>query len=361
MNTQTLKKALVLIAVLLLACFLSQQAMASTATQRIGLEGFDKIHVLAPYKLKVVQGGDFLVEVTVDEKHANIIKVTKHNATLFLSVESGQYQFSTLEAYVTLPALQSIEIVGTSMAELSGFNQHKLNIDIVGAGRVSGTNLWIDELDLSVVGIGGVDFGNAGPLRYAHVALDGVNESTLNMNTGSTISGMLIGIIKLKYWGTDVYLDVHKIGLSRIKWLGESSVNPSTLGIEAGHSGSWYYHEQSGHGFSIEVGRRPNGSPLVIVYWYVYDDLGNPIFLVGNGVPDGNVLEVQFETPVGMRFGEFNPASVVREDGGKGRFEFSDQSNALFSYTPSAFSTSAWGHSPVDSLPLQKLFGIDLN
>jgi hypothetical protein len=333
--------------------------MAATATQVFDLEGFDKIRVLAPFKLDATQDSEFLIEVTVDQKHADAIKVTRKNSTLVLSVESGNYNFSTLDAHVTLPALKSIEVVGASRATLSGFEQHALAVDIIGVGRVKGTSMWIDQLDLRVIGTGGVDFGKVGPLQYAHVELDGVNESTLNMDTGSTISGVMIGVTRLNYWGTDVNLDVLKVGLSKIKRLGPSVPNQGSPWIGGQHSGSWYNREQSGHGFSIEIGKKPDGSPLAAVYWYIYDDFGNPIFLVGQGVPDGNVLEVNFNAPVGMVFGEFDPQSVVREAGGIGRFEFSSKESGVFSYTPSEFTVSAWGHSPIESLPLEKLFGID--
>ncbi len=41
-----------------------------------------------------------------------------------------------------------------------------------------------------------------------------------------------------------------------------STVN--TIGPQ--HSGSWYWAAQSGHGFSIEVGKLLDGSPFVVVY-----------------------------------------------------------------------------------------------
>ncbi|MGD9020876.1 MAG: DUF2807 domain-containing protein [Lysobacterales bacterium] len=327
-------------------------------TKVFDVEGFDRVLVLSPCDVQIVQGGEFQVEVTVDQRYTDAVVVEVDTATLVLSVTSEPFNARTLEARVTMPSLDSIEILGTGNATLSGFNQHRLAVNILGTGRVSGASMWIDELDLKVIGTGGADFGDIAPLQYADVGLDGVNESTLNMAAGSTIRADLIGITKLRYWGSDVHLDVMKIGFSRIQWLGESPGIQGPPPIGPDHSGSWYASEQSGHGFSIEIGSNASGGPLAVVYWYTYDDLGNPVFLVGRGVPGDNLLEVTFQSPVGMVFGEFDPGSVVREPGGVGRFEFSDAGAGTFDYTPSGFTASAWGHTPVDSLPLVKLFGI---
>jgi hypothetical protein len=130
--------------------------------------------------------------------------------------------------------------------------------------------------------------------------------------------------------------------------------------IGPAHSGSWYNDDQSGHGFSIEFGLHPlTGNPRATVYWYTYDDQGNPIFMVGAGKPVENVVEINFKSPVGMQFGIFDPDSVTREQGGTGVFVFSDRDNGTFSYTPSTFSGSNWGHvTPIDELPITRLFVI---
>jgi hypothetical protein len=135
----------------------------------------------------------------------------------------------------------------------------------------------------------------------------------------------------------------------------------SAVAIGPEHSGSWYWDEQSGHGFSIEIGELPDGSPLGVAYWYTYDNQGHPIFMLGTGVPDGDILDVAFESPVGMIFGEFDPLSVIREDGGTGRFVFTDENIAAFQYTPSDFTVANWGHSPISFMPLTKLFGIPVS
>lgn len=129
--------------------------------------------------------------------------------------------------------------------------------------------------------------------------------------------------------------------------------------IGPAHSGSWYNAGQDGHGFSVEFGTQTDGAPLAVIYWYTYDSLGNPIFMVGAGVPDGQRVEIPFASPVGMKFGEFDPTTVERPGGGTAVFVFTDSKNATFSYTPSSFSTTEWGHvEGIENLALTQLFQV---
>lgn len=138
------------------------------------------------------------------------------------------------------------------------------------------------------------------------------------------------------------------------------NVKLSPIEIGPAHSGSYYNIDQSGHGFSIEFGV-VGGVPIGVVYWYTFDDLGNPIFMVGNGVPDGTELVVTFDSPVGMVYGVWDPTAIPepKDLGGVAVFNFSDRQNATFSYTPSEFSETTWGHTtPIENLPLIKIFDI---
>lgn len=130
--------------------------------------------------------------------------------------------------------------------------------------------------------------------------------------------------------------------------------------IGPAHSGSFYNTAQSGHGFSVEFGTAPDGTPLAVIYWYLYDDMGHNVFLLGTGTPVGNRVEVTFESVLGMRYGVWDKTEVEREgNAGQGVFTFIDRDNALFSYTPSNYAMMTFGHtSPVEDLPLIKLFGI---
>jgi hypothetical protein len=144
--------------------------------------------------------------------------------------------------------------------------------------------------------------------------------------------------------------------------MGGSGYSPRPLGIGPEYSGSWFNPDQSGHGFSMEFDELEDGSTQAVIYWYTYDNQGNPIFMLGNGVTTDFGLEIEFESPYGMKYGEFDPDSVVRENGGTARFDFTDPSNATFSYTPSDFSNASWGHvAPIENLPLVKLFSVPVS
>jgi hypothetical protein len=124
------------------------------------------------------------------------------------------------------------------------------------------------------------------------------------------------------------------------------------------YSGSWYNSEQSGHGFSVEYSVLDDGTPLVVAYWYVYDSEGNPIFLIGTGEPEeDNTVTLEFDAPYGMKFGEFDPESTVRADGGTGVFVFENEKSGTFNYEPSVWISDTYGLSAI-SIPVKMLLGV---
>ena len=180
----------------------------------------------------------------------------------------------------------------------------------------------------------------------------------LNMAVGGTFTGLLSADQITAPLPGEMRVDYLRIYDNGFTELSGSALSAEPPAVGPAHSGSWYWPEQSGHGFSMEFGEQADGAPLAVVYWYTYDVLGNPLFMIGTGTPAGNRVEIEFTSPVGMIYGEFDPDSVLRESGGSAVFEFADRDNGTFSYAPSVFSTAAWGHGAIEALPLIKLFGI---
>jgi len=179
----------------------------------------------------------------------------------------------------------------------------------------------------------------------------------LNVAVGGTYTGLLSADQVTAATPAEMLVDYVRVYDNGFTEMGGSYFDEQPVPGQD-YYGSWYNTEQSGHGFSIAFGQLENKTPLAVVYWYTFDDKGNPIFLLGTGQLTGSVLEVQLESPYGMKYGEFDPASVIREDGGTVRFEFADTQNATFSYIPSGFSISNWGHSNIENLSLSRLFAV---
>lgn len=179
----------------------------------------------------------------------------------------------------------------------------------------------------------------------------------LNMAVGGNFTGLLNAGQISAATPAEMVVDYVRISDNGFTEVLGSSVDTPGVGPE--YSGSWYNPDQSGHGFSVEVDETEDGLVRAVIFWYTYDDQGQSISMGGFGLPDDNRVEIELESPLGMKYGEFDPDTVVREIGGTAVFEFSDSNNATFSYTPSAFSISKWGHiTPIVNMPLVKLFAI---
>jgi hypothetical protein len=109
------------------------------------------------------------------------------------------------------------------------------------------------------------------------------------------------------------------------------SVN--TFSITPAHTGLWYDPEQSGHGLNVEI----LDDNRILAFWYVYDDFGNQVWLLGTGTYEGNTATMEvFITESGVFPPNFVPEDVVSTVWGSFQFEFSDCNNAIFNWTPVA-------------------------
>jgi beta-glucanase (GH16 family) len=184
----------------------------------------------------------------------------------------------------------------------------------------------------------------------------------LNMAVGGNFTGLLTEEQITATTPAEMLVDYVRISDNGFTEIGGSGFVPGQQGIGPEYSGSWYNESQSGHGFSMEFDQLESGATQAVIYWYTYDNQGNPIFMLGNGIADGYELEIQFQSPYGMKYGEFDPDSVTRAVGGTARFDFTDADNATFSYTPSDFSDANWGHATaIAALPLTRLFAIPVS
>ena len=201
--------------------------VSNTATLTFGFRDFTEISVPTVFNVTVTQGPDFSVAVTVDEDVQNRIDVTQAGSTLNIALLAGSGNIETLDAVVTMPVLDRIDLSGVANAHLNDFNQAQMTVNVGGVSRLQGNALTIGDLTANVSGVSQLNFGGIRPIAKANINVSGVSQATLNMDVGATMTGSVgtgqgTGVSTLFYYGTNVDVNVSTDALSSVVKLGET-------------------------------------------------------------------------------------------------------------------------------------------
>lgn len=188
---------------------------------------FTEVSISSIFNATITQGPDFLVEVTIDEDVVDRVVVTKAGARLNIGLSPGDGDIDTLEAIVTLPELNSIDLDGVVNVILNDFDQSQMTVNVGGVSRLQGNGLMIGNLTASISGVSQLNFGDIRPIGNANIDVSGVSQATLNMDVGSTMTGSVgtgqgTGTSTLFYYGTNVAVDITTDATSSVIKLGES-------------------------------------------------------------------------------------------------------------------------------------------
>ena len=188
-------------------------------------ENFTNISVFGLSRIRVSRGPDFSVEATGNADIVNDIQVTQDGDTVIFGNEKTQL----MDAIVTMPVLNQIDVAENALANvtLRNFDQLQLTVILDGVSLLRGVELTLGDLMATVSGVSLLDFGSIRPTGNANIDISGVSQATLNMEFGSTLAGSVTtgqgtGASRLYYFGTNVTVDVTTDSLSRVVQLGDT-------------------------------------------------------------------------------------------------------------------------------------------
>ena len=119
------------------------------------------------------------------------------------------------------------------------------------------------------------------------------------------------------------------------------------FGLQPAHSALWFNREQDGHGLNVYMLE----DNRIVTVWYVFDNSGNPIWLLGIGDHDGSKATMSVSRAQGGLFPpDFNTDDVNFSDWGTFELEFSGCDDGLFSWTPAEGSEFTAGQMTVTRL-----------
>lgn len=219
----------------------------STVARQYDLSGFTGVRLDNACDATVTRGDAFAVTVTVNDNLAEHLVVEVDGDTLHIGLDPS-YSFSNvdLEAQVTMPDLQALELSGASVADVRGFAaDSSLAVELSGASKaslaavssgdvsfdISGASSMTGELRSRSLGgevSGASRIGLEGSGTSAELEASGGSELGLRFfalqDAGVTLSGGSQGQVRVS--GT---LDVDVSGGSQLDYFGSPSLGSTDV------------------------------------------------------------------------------------------------------------------------------------
>jgi len=198
-------------------------------TKEVLVKDFSKISTDGIWRIHVIQGDDFTVELEAPEKSIEDIKLEKSDDMLFLV--SRKKPFSKLiapkasitlpssilaipQAFITLPSISEIHLHGMTNLGLSGFDSEAITIDAQDVSTISGKDSMIQQLTLTGNGILLLDMYDT-TVTNAHIDYNGLYNVKMAI-AGGRLSGQLNGIGTLHCRGDIGVNDIEVISPGRM-------------------------------------------------------------------------------------------------------------------------------------------------
>lgn len=196
------------------------QLSGERATRNYDYANFRGVDISGRWRVTVERGDAWRVAVEAPAELVENLRVGIAGDALELGYEGrgwfGDFDGDNgLEATVTMPALESLAISGTSLVRFSGFEGSRLSLDVSGAGEIRGSSSRFDTLALDASGAVNVELGDV-PATDAHIDVSGAGNVTLRM-AGGRLTGDLSGAANLEYYGTVSEESVDKSGFVNVR------------------------------------------------------------------------------------------------------------------------------------------------
>lgn len=227
-----------LVIVLLVGCAqVTITGSGNVITQEEDLDGFDKVDISSAFVVDITQGEDFSVVIRADDNLIEHLEVVKSGSTLKIGLDPTKWYIindATMEADVSMPELVGIDLSGSSIARLSGFESSKsLVVDISGNSNLQG-GMQAGDTSMDTSGNSSVTLsGSAGDITVdasgssqVDLADFTASNGSVNASGGSTVTVNLSGRLDVDASGSS---DVYYLGepeLGRIETSGSSSIQP---------------------------------------------------------------------------------------------------------------------------------------
>jgi hypothetical protein len=163
----------------------------SKSSISLDFRDFDAIEISGAYKLDVIVGEDFSIELSGLPSEMERVEATLKDGALVLgSKRKIRGDHKGVKAVVTMPALKRVSVSGVADADISGVRAEGFKLDLSGVGEVNIAGA-CDKLVARVSGVGEVD-AQSFQCKAVDVKVAGVGEARVyaSESVSAEVSGM---------------------------------------------------------------------------------------------------------------------------------------------------------------------------
>ena len=205
-------------------------------TDTPAIDGFTQIDASHTFKVTITRGSEFKVGIRADDNVMPLLDIKKSGDTLNLGFKDGDsYSLKnvTLEANVTMPKLNAIDLSGISRATFGGFEStDDFKARLSGASKLSG-NLVCGDVNLQLSGasfaelrgsgkdlrveVSGASSAILGKLATANGHIEASGASQVTADVRGTLNAEASGASKITYSGNPKIGSIKTSGAAKIE------------------------------------------------------------------------------------------------------------------------------------------------
>jgi hypothetical protein len=190
-------------------------------TRTYDLADFRGVEADGHWQITIERGDAWLVSVEAPAELIDQVSVERQADGDAVDLEGplwfGRFadDQAMLQAKITMPSLESVDVSGTSILSFSGFEGSALSIDFSGGGQLRGSSSRFDELMLDLSGAGDIDLSDVA-VTDAEVDISAAANVRLQM-AGGRLTGDISGAANLEYSGAVSEESIDRSGLVNVR------------------------------------------------------------------------------------------------------------------------------------------------
>jgi len=194
----------------------------SDMSQKFEFKNFNEVIVSSAFNVDIEQGDVYSMEISGPADLFEGLEVSQEERTLEIGYEKKRKNFGAnlLKVKIVMPALESLDLSGAIKANIKGFKNESLQIDISGASNCD-LNANINNLKVDISGAGNLNLKGSGDLMV--INLSGASNVKARSYQVKRLNLNMSGAGAAQVYASE-QLDVEVSGVGSVKYDGSPQI-----------------------------------------------------------------------------------------------------------------------------------------